>query len=490
MKSGSDRRCIFYLLIGGLGLLMYLIRLSGPTDLEGYAQNRNIGYVMDAVGQNNWLVQQDIQNRITSKPPLHTWVAAALSSVFGINRITLTLPSFAAILCMALLAFEAGRRIFGLHAGVAAGVALLLNLSVAKHIALVRSDALFALAVMLAALAAWHAWTKTSNWLPFWLAAAAATLIKGPLGVVLGAAGLLAFFIERRGDPSVPRPGGSHRTGIALYLLLCFGWFAAAFLQSGGDLYERMIVQELFGHSAGVRRDSFPLSNLPKPSLFFMARFLPFSIPAVAGLWRVVRHPEKDPVKRRFERFLFCWFITGLVLFSLATHHRADLLLPLWPAGALLAGREIIRFRDECRRPRLVNGAFVLLSMSVLLLCIWNYHALPERRSKSVFRSVSVRQAAEALGKSGIPLDEVVHLNTPVTLQMVLGTHKKWTAPDQIRERLDQGESLLIAVYEPESLPLFEETVRGCSVQTVFSWPQETGQTVQLAVFRVTKTGF
>jgi len=483
-----SRRLAAYLLIGGLSLCSYGIRLSGPTDLEGYAQNRNIGYVLDAVRRGNWLAQEDVQNRIMSKPPLHTWAAAVPGAWFGVNRLTLTLPSFIAVLGLALLVFETGRIKFGAGAGLAAGIAFLMNPSVAKHIALVRSDAMFALAVMLTALAGWRAWNRqTRNWTPFWLAAAAATLIKGPLGVVLGAAGLLAFFMERRSDPSVPRPGGSHGAGIALYLVICLGWFAAAFYQSGGDLFERMIVQELFGHSAGVRRGSFPLSNLPKPSLFFIGRFLPFSIPAIAGLWRVFKHPEADPEARRFERFLFCWFTAGLILFSLATHHRADLLLPLWPAAALLAGREMIRFRTRSEKPALLNGFFVSACAVMLLIFFWNYHRPLERREKSVTQSVEAFQAGNALKQSGLPVEELVHLNTPVTLQLGWGTFCQWTEPAKLVERLENGEVLQVVVADPEQHEAFLQILSGCKAEPVFRWPQQESGAAKLAVYRMMK---
>src|SRR5690606_7374135 len=77
--------------------------------------------------------------------------------------------------------------------------------------------------------------------------------------------------------------------------------------------------------------------------LYLLARFFPFSLFFFYALWRVFRRPAGDVAERRLERFLACWVLAGLVLFSLAAHHRADLLLPLWPACALLAGRAMAR---------------------------------------------------------------------------------------------------------------------------------------------------
>ena len=43
----------------------------------------------------------------------------------------------------------------------------------------------------------------------------------------------------------------------------------------------------------------------------------------------------------RFTRFVSCWFAFGPPPFSLAPHQRGDLVWPLIPAGALLAGRQV-----------------------------------------------------------------------------------------------------------------------------------------------------
>jgi hypothetical protein len=149
---------LWYVAVGGVVLGLYLVRLSGPADLEGYAQDRNVGYVMDAVWRGNWVAQHDIQHRITSKPPLHTWLVAGLARVWGINRVTLTLPSFVAVLALSWFVLMVGSRAFGLAAGGFAGLAMAMAPILTKHVAVVRTDPLFALAVMLAAMAAWRAW--------------------------------------------------------------------------------------------------------------------------------------------------------------------------------------------------------------------------------------------------------------------------------------------------------------------------------------------
>lgn len=464
--------CLWIIAIVGAVVSTYALRLSGPLDFEGYAQNRNVGYIMDAAWQGNWIVQHDIQNRVTSKPPLHTWFAAILAKTWGMNRLTLTLPSFVSVLALSLLVFGVGQRRFGRTAGGFAGLAMAMAPLVSKHVALVRTDALFALAVTVAALAAWRAWNRSGGWTLFWGAAAAATLVKGPLGLVLGAAGLLAFFWERHTRLDTVRPQGPHWVGVTLYLAICLGWLLLALYTCGYEVVDKMLVQELFGQATGVYKNTVPGQNVLKPSLYLLSRFAPFSVFAFLGLWRTVRNPAEQTAQRRFERFLVCWMVAGMAIFSLAAHHRADLLLPLWPAGALLAGREIARLREPLGE-RLLGGCAAVACIILVGLAWWTYHRMPARRADVARYSEQVRQAACALHDAGVDPAALTHIHTPVTLQFYLQTYKPWTDANEVRETLTQGRPLLIVTDTPEEHEDLLDALGGAHIEELYRWPQE-----------------
>lgn len=448
-------RATWIALLCGLGIALFVIRLTGLSDLEGYAQHRNIGYVLDAIGNGNWLVQYDIEGRILSKPPLHTWLVAGSALLFGIERPALALPSLLSILALSLLVFEFGRRRFGQLAGGLAGVAVLMAPMVAKHIALLRSDPLFALLVALAALAALRAWEKGGGWLPFWLVAGLATLTKGPLGLILAAGGLLAWFWERRSDPAMPPLRGSHWSGVLLFLALPLLWFLAAWWQEGQVLIDKMLRDELLGHATGVGRDSQFGTNLMRPPLFFLQRFLPFSLFAAYALWRVFRHPATDIGERRVERFLSSWILSGLLIFSLAAHHRPDLLLPLWAPAALLAGREMATLARRIGVRRFALAA-VLSGCLLFFVAFDNYHARIQGPNDRNLYSENVRAAARSLRDSGLDARQLLHVDTPVTLQMYLGTHRHWLTREELDELRQQPPpaGFLLAVEAADPLLL------------------------------------
>lgn len=431
-----------------LVLAIYAVRLAAPLDFEADAQDRNIGYVMDAVWQGHWLAQTDIRDRVMSKPPLHTWLAGAFAVAGGINRLTLTLPSALSVLALALLVFQVGRRRFGTMAAGFAGLAVALAPMMARHVVLIRTDALFTLTIALAAFAAFRAWERGQGWQTFWLASAAATLTKGPLGLLLAASGLLAWFWEKRTDPAAPSPRGSQRAGIALFLLLTLGWVLLAANAMGYKLIDRLFFAELFGQMTGMRKDITPGENFYKPAMFFMLRFLPFSLFAAYGLWRVAARPAASLAERRFERFLFVWIVFGLAVFAFAAHFRADLLLPLWPAAALLAGREMARLGAAVGMRRMAVGA-ALLGVALFAATVWNSLFKAERINEEVRYTLEAVAAADALRASGLDLNRLQHLDTAVTLQLKLGTFSVWIDEAEALQRLRDGEILWLAVESP-----------------------------------------
>lgn len=473
--------------IGLLCVMSFAIRLSGGTDLEGYAQMLNVGYVMDMMWQGNWLVQHNIENGIMAKPPLHTWLIAPFAAIFGINRLSLALPSFFSVLALGLLIFHVGRRRFGIVAGGFAALAMVLATPMMeKQMTLVRTDPLFALTIAVAAFAAYRAWEKGEGWTPFWLAAALATLTKGPLGLLLAAGGLLSYFWEKKTDAATPPPRGSHLAGIALFLLVVLGWFLLAYYRYGSELTNKLFGEELVGQAVGAHKPPYSLRNAITPTGFLLARFLPFSPFLFYALWRVFRHPAANPAERRFERFLSCWLLLGMVLFTIIKHQRPDHLLPLWPAGALLVGREMARLGTVVGLRR-----FAWITTAVCVVVIASIYVRTHKHiggeGKTARYSMQVEKAAAALAKTDIDPAQLQHFDTPVTLQMYLKTCRRWKTSSELEKTVAESNApvdIALGPAKPEALGFlanYPKTVR------VFRWPANESKAAVLHIYRVTR---
>ena len=409
-----------------VGVVLYAMRLVGPEDLaDDYHQERAAAYVLDALRNGNWICQYGFYGEVSSKPPMFTWLAATASLPLGYaSWLTLTLPGALATMALAALIFSAGSRAFGQASGFFGALMYLLSSIAAKQIALVRIDGLFSLTVAVTALLAFHSWQTGGAWTWFWLAAAVATLTKGPLGVLLGAAGLLAALWEWR------PVRGNHLAGVILYFVICGGWFALAYTKFGKPLIDVMLGQELAGHIVeDSRTKSF--AQFYMPTVVFLSRFAPWGILTCLAIWRAFKREPSS-----FERFVCCWFLGGLAIFSCAAHQRPDLIFPLIPAAALLAGRVLADWLQP-RRYWLVpvGTAVALLALS------YNYIYAIQGRPRFQ-RTKAVKQLANLVKSAGV---SVKHVDTPFALQVYLNTKQMPIDAVTAARLLDQPSPVFIA---------------------------------------------
>jgi 4-amino-4-deoxy-L-arabinose transferase-like glycosyltransferase len=429
--------------IAGLAAVMFGIRLAAPPNLLEQDQERPATYVLDAIINGNWLVQSDPWGGVTAKPPVWTWLSALVALAQGhVSLFSLYLPGALAALCTALLVLAVGRLSFGVHAGFVAAVASVLHIAGFKAIGLARTDAVFTCTVVLTALLAFRSWMTGGGWTWFWLAAALSTLTKGPLGLVFAACGLLACAWERASG--VPAPlRGSHKLGVALFVALTVGWFALSVWALGQPVVDRIVMRELIGNTVGHK------THIPQPwlpSWHFVIRVAPWSLLTVYGLWRIWTRPDSDPTTRRFERFLLCWFVAGMLILSIAPHQRADLMLPLVPAAALIAGREAMRLTEgwDKRASRAVLATLVIVIVAAHVIA---YFAI-NPGTPYVRQTVAVRELAERFASLAGPEFPLTHTDDPLGLQVYLNVFRPTVSLQRAHDLLRGPAAAFVAVND------------------------------------------
>jgi 4-amino-4-deoxy-L-arabinose transferase-like glycosyltransferase len=319
VKTEPSSRLILCTVLLFCGAL-FTITLTG---LPQFMDNewRLSAYVLDILQNGRFFCPTDANGDVISKPPMLAWLAALGAALTGsVNAFAMYWPTAAATAVTTALLFVFGRKYFGWRAGLFGAMAYAVSYIGLSQMSMPRYDGLLALPITAAAFAAFSAWQTGRGWTWFWFFAALGTLVKGPIAVLLPGFGLLAYFWERRSQPLQKRVARSQLPGILLFFVITAGWFALAYLEMGKPLLDKMLGRELVAHA--VERTSGPLSGFAEPTKAFLGIYAPWSVIAVAGFWRVVRSPSTDAVQRRLERFLFLWFVLGLIMFSVAAHQR------------------------------------------------------------------------------------------------------------------------------------------------------------------------
>lgn len=447
-----------FLLVALVAACLGVIRLTAPPNLLDQDQERPATYVLDAVKNGNWICQRDLSGDITSKPPLYTWLCAALTVANGrISLATLYLPCVFAGFGVAWMLLAVGRKYFGTTAAMFGALMFMLTPAGLKSFGLARTDSVFTLTVTAAALLAWCAWNRGGSWTWFWLVAALATLTKGPLGVVLASFGLLAAVWERRSGVAQPVKG-SHWPGVVLFFLITAGWFYLAYLDQGQALIDKMIGKELVGNAIKNKKDNLPGTLIWQQPLYYLGRAAPWSLLAYYGIWRIWKRPSKQVPERRFERFLCCWFLAGLLLLGLSPHQRADLLWPLMPAAALIAGRELARWAGRFDARRLRNGT--LISVTVWVIGFGIYYHLVRLQQPVIQRTMALRDFAEKFEAEAGPEFPLTFLDTrgpqlsdaPPALQVYLNVYRRPVAAERVARMLRGPEAAFVALDDPDKL--------------------------------------
>jgi 4-amino-4-deoxy-L-arabinose transferase-like glycosyltransferase len=436
-------------------LSLYIIALTGYPNLVDNEQ-RVGAYILDAVHNGHWIMQHDASGDVASKPPMLTWLASIATLAVGrLNRFTIYLPSALATLGLAWSILAAGRIRFGWLAGFLGALAYLLSPLADAQVVTARYDGLFAFPIALAALAAFRSWNTGRDWVWFWLAATFATLVKGPLGLLLGGAGLVAAFWEKRsGKPQPIR--GSHLLGIILFLAISAGWFALAYRELGQPLIDKLLGSELARHALNDG-DNVPGSGFYGPIWGVFSIFLPWSIFGGIGLWRVWKNPSHDDATRRFERFLFCWFFVGLFIFSVASHQRGRLILPLIPALAMLAGREMERLSAAFSIQKIFKLAAAVAVLTLTVLTLYRHVLLGGvtvggrqilRQERHTEATLAIKRIADTTRErvgEGFPL---THFESPFALQFYLNTVRPSVSARQAAELLTGEEPAFIVTKD------------------------------------------
>jgi len=339
-------------------LLLALHGLGGGA-IVGDDEAREVGIVQDIVA-GHWLWPRFNDELLPDKPTLSHWLAAIPCAVAGFSETAVRLPSVLAAAATVWWTVEFGSWLLGPAAGLAAGVVLATCRSFFAHARVARPDTLLTLLLAMALGYAYRWWREGSR---RDASAGLASLGLGVLakGPVAPALFVMAFGLFLFWQRALRRAIGlCTPAGVAAFLVLASAWYAIAWAGWGDTFVQQHLIGRYARNLAGGLATGGEYS--PKPwtyHLFFYPQHLPAIVwpwtPFVAvALWQLWRRGGlRDPR----ARFLLCWAVAPVLVFTPAEWKLRYYLLPSLPPLALLTAPALARMLEAPLVPWRVTRA-------------------------------------------------------------------------------------------------------------------------------------
>ena len=346
-----------------------LVRLGGPP-LWDDDEPKNAACSLAMLDAGDWVVPTFNGRLRIEKPPLVNWLQLAGFAACGRNEVGARIASAVLTVGTCLLTWRTGCLLLGPQAGLIGGLAMATCVWTAIGGRAATPDAPLVFFTTLglflfvrgtcrgpAAASASRHHPPAEHGPPAahgvrlgpWAAAAvgaacgAATLAKGPVGLVLPWLAFLLFAVWRERPGTVARV---RETFMSLRPLTLCGaatavaapWYAWVGLRTGGDWLHGFLVVHNVGRFAAPM-EGHAGSPLYYPAVVAVGLF-PWSIVLAAmavHAWSILRATDGD-VRRRPLQLLACWSLAWIGCFSCAGTKLPGYVWPAYPALAIATG--------------------------------------------------------------------------------------------------------------------------------------------------------
>jgi 4-amino-4-deoxy-L-arabinose transferase-like glycosyltransferase len=279
------------------------------------------------------------------KPPLMYWASALAFEVAGVSEFTARFGNAAFALAGVLLAYAAGRALYGRRAGWWSAAVLattLLYFGLGQIVLLDMAVAVTISAALFAFLFAMRQPPGAARWwlfMAFYASMALAVLTKGLIGFLLPCAVAFVWVCVcnrwRALWPFYPV------TGTLVLLGIAAPWHVLAGLANHSDVKEYDFTWFYFVHEHWLRFTT-KIHGRYEPWWFFLPVLVGGLFPWTVFAWQALRGSLKGGWSGRHESreawFLVIWIGFILLFFSKSDSKLIPYILPVFPAAAVLIG--------------------------------------------------------------------------------------------------------------------------------------------------------
>ena len=301
----------------------------------------------EMVASGDWTTPRLNDLKYFEKPPLQYWATATAYEVFGehqwTSRLWTALTGFAGI----LLVWFAGLRLFGREAAIYAAILLgssMLYVLMA-HINTLDMGVTFFITLGIFGLLLGQSDTdkkKQHNWMMLaWAGLALAVLSKGLMGLVLPGAAVFIYMVVQRDISVLKRM--HWLSGLTVFLLITAPWFYLV-MKANPEFFQKFFIYEHYLRFTTKVHDRYQPWYYFVPIL--LLGMLPWTLLMFDTLFKATFGNESGRTSRlpgafNASRFLLIWAAFIYFFFSISSSKLPSYLLPMFPALALLMGKQL-----------------------------------------------------------------------------------------------------------------------------------------------------
>lgn len=377
-NAGMALRRNGWLLLAILAAFLTILFRLGELPLINPDEGRNAEVAREMKEQGAWLVPTYNGLTYLDKPAFYFRVVACSLGMFGDNEWAARLPSALFALSILALVWIVCRRECGERAAALAVLVLAttpLFVSQARTVIFDIALALFVgSSICLGYLAEYHSgWTRRRLYLAAAASAGLATLVKGPVGLVLPLLVLLVF------NAVEGRTGGWKRllapVNALVFLALVLPWFLGV-VRAHPDFLHYGLVEETW------RRFTTGQHHRTAPFYYYLlvlpATFFPWSLLLPAG-FPLIHQWRRVPA---ISRLCVVWSLVVVAFFSISQSKLPGYILSVTLPFSILTGQllDAALRNPHGRAARLVRGGAGVLTLLVLVVMVGGIVVAPESR--------------------------------------------------------------------------------------------------------------
>ncbi len=460
----------FVIILFMIGIVVFLFNLGG-RDLWDPDETRYAVVAREMRESGNWILPHLNREIYAEKPPLFFWLVNF--SVFFLgedSEFANRLPSSLAGFLTMIVTFFFGRRLFNARTGFFSALILATCFLFPQLSRWMMLDSLYTLFFLLSLFYFYQGYEDIENQQKYYPLAGffvgLGVLTKGPAIYLSILVLLLNALIQKQARKAWNR---NLLYSFMISLAVVSLWLIPA-CWIGGEIYrDKILFEQNIGRLAGAGRHFHPQSVF-----FYFIRFplefLPWTVFLPVVLFRGLRNQEMD--KKTF-RFLWIWFATIFVFFTLSKGKKDNYILPLYPVAALLVGALWDCGWDTIGKKKNLLVPLICLAGLFLFVFVGILFRIPDRfyPGFSLYHSLGLLISSYLLASALLAALLLIkkkewaaficlmvtftffHLHLSYVLSERLNEQRSIKAfSERIRKRMEPGEDLKVCFFRPRGL--------------------------------------